>query len=310
MTLTLTVDAEAWHRHVRSVADAFGDRLIPVVKGNGYGFGRRRLCDAARSFSDLVAVGTVHELDICSGPDAWDDDVLVLTPVLDVGADLDQRAILTVGSSAHLNGIAGRRVVVKLVSAMQRYGGGVDLIDAARAAGADVVAVSIHPPLVGDRIGEITRWVDAVPDELEIWVSHVSTDEFSQLSATDRPGRFRVRSGTGLWHGDKSMLHLGADVIDLRPITAGTPVGYHQRPAASDGTVVMVGAGSAHGVRQLPDGRSPFHFARRRLELAEHPHMHTSMVLVPDGADRPGLGDLVDVQAPLTTVWVDVIDHR
>ena len=39
----------------------------------------------------------------------------------------------------------------------------------------------------------------------------------------------------------------------------------------------MVGAGTAHGVQPLDDGRSPFHFARQRLALLEPPHMHTSM---------------------------------
>ncbi len=308
MTLTLTVDADRWHHHLRSVAEPLGDRLIPVVKGNGYGFGRQRLCAEARAFSDIVAVGTVHELDIYAGPDAWDGDAVVLTPVLEVDPGLDERAILTVGSTAHLHGIAGRRVVVKLVSAMQRYGAGIELIDAARAAGAQVVAVSIHPPLVGDRVGEVTRWVDAIPADLEIWASHIDPDEFATLAVAGGPERFRVRSGTGLWHGDKSMLHLGADVLDTRPVTAGTPVGYRQQPAAADGTLVMVGAGTAHGVRPLADGRSPFHFARRRLDLMEAPHMHTSMVLVPDDSDPPAVGDPIDVQAPLITVWVDVID--
>ncbi len=305
MTLTLTVHTDRWHRHLRSVAEPLGDRLIPVVKGNGYGFGRRRLCVEARPLGDLVAVGTVHELDILSGPDAWPGEVVVLTPVLDVDPGLDDRVILTVGSDAHLNGIDRRRVVVKLASSMQRYGGRIDLVDAARARGAEVIAVSIHPPLVGDRAGDIAHALASIPDDLEIWVSHISPDELAPLGW---PGRFRIRSGTALWHGDKSMLHLSAEVIDLRGVSAGTPVGYRQVPAMADGTLVMVGAGSAHGVRPLADGRSPFHFAQRRIDLIEAPHMHTSMLLIPDGEATPAVGDAIDVQAPLTTVWADVID--
>ena len=49
----------------------------------------------------------------------------------------------------------------------------------------------------------------------------------------------------------------------------------------------MIGAGTAHGVHPLPDGRSPFHFARQRLALLEPPHMHTSMLLVPAGEHGP-----------------------
>ena len=72
----------------------------------------------------------------------------------------------------------------------------------------------------------------------------------------------------------------------------------------------MVGAGTAHGVHPLDDGRSPFHFARRRLALLEPPHMHTSMVFVPAGEPTPGRGDVVDVQRPLISTVVDEVVWR
>jgi hypothetical protein len=46
---------------------------------------------------------------------------------------------------------------------------------------------------------------------------------------------------------------------------------------------------------------------RRRLTLVERPHMHTSMVLVPDGWECPQVGDVVDVQRPLIGVSVDEV---
>ena len=69
-----------------------------------------------------------------------------------------------------------------------------------------------------------------------------------------------------------------------------------------DGRLVVVGAGTAHGVQPLDDGRSPFHFARQRLALLEPPHMHTSMLYVPTGDSCLGVGDVVDVQRPLISV--------
>ena len=42
MSLTLTVDGERWRRHLREVADQTPG-LVPVVKGNGYGFTVGRL---------------------------------------------------------------------------------------------------------------------------------------------------------------------------------------------------------------------------------------------------------------------------
>jgi hypothetical protein len=72
----------------------------------------------------------------------------------------------------------------------------------------------------------------------------------------------------------------------------------------------MVGAGTAHGVHPLEDGRSPFHFARTRLALVEPPHMHTSMVFVPASERAPRPGDTVDVQRPLISTAVDEVRWR
>ncbi len=70
----------------------------------------------------------------------------------------------------------------------------------------------------------------------------------------------------------------------------------------------MLGTGSANGVTPLADGRSPFHFARRRLDLLEPPHMHTSIAVVPLGEPCPHPGERVDVQSPLTTVQPDRVE--
>jgi hypothetical protein len=69
----------------------------------------------------------------------------------------------------------------------------------------------------------------------------------------------------------------------------------------------MVTAGTAHGVHPLAGGLSPFHFGRQRLPLLEPSHMHTSMCLVAAGAPCPEVGDVVDVQHPLTQTLVDRI---
>ena len=69
--------------------------------------------------------------------------------------------------------------------------------------------------------------------------------------------------------------------------------------------LVMIGAGTANGVHPLADGRSPFHFERTRMALLEPPHMHTSMIFVPDDEPCPRPGDWVDLQRPLTMTAVD-----
>jgi hypothetical protein len=103
--------------------------------------------------------------------------------------------------------------------------------------------------------------------------------------------------------------------VDLRPVAAGATAGYRLVTVPSAGHLVMVSAGSAHGISMLRGaaegtGLSPFHYAKRRLALLEPPHMHTSMLFVPDGDPCPSVGDQVDLQHPLTRTLVDRIVER
>jgi alanine racemase len=302
VTVRLTVYSAEWRRHVRSIVDATPG-LVPVVKGNGYGFGRQRLAAIAAEYADTIAVGTVYELD--GLPDV--PTPVVLTPTLQAPAGT--RAILTVGSLEHIEALRSwyGRVIVKLASSMRRYGGGIGLVDAARAVGLGVEGVAIHPPLAGDarqHRAEIERLLETVDPSLDVWVSHLSPAEYAQLPTSHG---YRLRLGTALWHGDKSALRLEASVLHTTTIAAGDRAGYRLGTAERDGTLVMIGAGTANGVHPLPDGRSPFHHERLRLELIEPPHMHTSMAFVPAGDPCPSTGSWVDLQQPLTTTLVDEI---
>jgi alanine racemase len=309
VTLVLTVDTTAWRAHVDRVARR-SPGLVPVVKGNGYGFGRPVLAEIAAELASTVAVGTIHEL---AGLPSRLTPV-VLTPTLH--APTDTRAVLTVGSIAHVKALDGwpGRVLVKLASSMQRYGAVREdlgaLARAARSAGLEIIGFSIHPPNAGtddEHLDDIAAWLTVLDPEDEVWVSHLSLDGYEALRDRWPDRRFRIRQGTALWHGDKRAFHLGADVIDVRPARAGEPAGYRQVPMPVDGRLVMVGAGTAHGVQPLPDGRSPFHFERRRLPLLESPHMHTSMVVAGAGVPGPDVGDVIDVQRPLIETFVDEV---
>jgi alanine racemase len=302
VTIRLTVDRERWWAHVTDVASSV-DGLVPVVKGNGYGFGRAGLAHAAVELSPLLAVGTVHELE--GLPDECTP--VVLTPTLQPPARTD--VVLTVGSPLHIDALAGwaGRVIVKLESSMHRYGGAIDLVERAQYAGLRTVGVAIHPPLAGtedDHRREITRHLPAIDPSLDVWVSHLAPATYATLPTSHR---YKLRSGSYLWHGDREAIRLEADVLDVRRVPAGTTAGYRLAPVESDGALVMIGAGTAGGVTPLPGGLSPFHFARTRMALHEPPHMHTSMAFVPDARPCPNPGDWVDVQRPLTATTVDVL---
>ncbi|MEN9645331.1 MAG: hypothetical protein RL238_2000 [Actinomycetota bacterium] len=318
MTVRLTVDRAAWTAHVHGTAMAYGHGLVPVVKGNGYGFGRRTLHEAVRSAgAAFVCVGDVHELHDVPAPLT----PVVLTPAL--AAPTSRDAVLTVGALAHVAALHGwgGRVMVKLASGMRRYGTTPAelpaLLAAVHAAGLQVEAFALHLPLAGDdtdRRAEIDAWVPHLPAGAPVWVSHLSPAAFHALQADHPDRQWSVRVGTLLWHGlpKGDFLHLSADVLQVTTAAAGAPVGYRHAPMPFDGHVVAVGAGSGHGVAPLdtadPARRSPFHFRRNRLALLEAPHMHTSLVAVPVGAPCPEVGDRVDVQRPLTTTVADEIE--
>ena len=59
-------------------------------------------------------------------------------------------------------------------------------------------------------------------------------------------------------------------------VLQGDRAGYHLNEVVADGHLVLVSAGSAHGVAPLAGGLSPFHFARHRLLMhrtAAHAHV-------------------------------------
>lgn len=313
---------------MRVTAAAFPG-LVPVVKGNGYGFGRSRLARLASEtfMSDagaptILAVGTVHE--VADLPD--DVTPLVLTPAVGtageaaVPPDLRRDTVLTVGADHHVDALADcgwtGQVVLKSVSSMRRYGTDdlAGLLTRCTDAGLDPIGAALHLPLAGstdDHVAEIEHWfatADAhLPTGLTLDLSHLDATSYARLRTTYAHRPLRIRLGTSLWHGDKSFLHLGASVVDVHPVGAGDRLGYRATACPVDGHVVLVAAGSAHGVQPLDGGLSPFHFARTRLALLEPPHMHTSMVIVPDGDPLPQPGDLLDLQRPLIVTQVDEV---
>ena len=303
---------------MHATAAAYGAALVPVVKGNGYGFGRAVLHEVAATLADTVCVGTVHELDaIPPGVRA-----VVLTPTLPGGTSRRGDVVVTVDRADQLHGAS--HVIVKLASSMRRYGVHLDALHPLLAAVADsdatLTGYAIHLPLAGtddQRCAEVEAWLRHLPaDGLPLWVSHLAPATVQQLAEAhpDRP--IRIRVGTALWHGAPrgDFLHLDAPVLHTEPIAAGERAGYRATPAPADGTLVCIGAGSAHGVTLLdhddPARRSPFHFGRHRLVALERPHMHTTMCVVPAGNPCPQVGDWVDVQQPLIHVHPDEIDWQ
>ena len=270
MSLVLHVDGDRWRAHLREVAEA-RPGLVPVVKGNGYGFGNGRLARRVQWLAgqdldgDTLAVGTYPEIDDVVR--RFDGDLVVLSPwrPWDAGAaTTDDRVIHTVGRLADLAALSaapGRpRVLLERLTSMRRHGFTArGLREAVAAAGGvRLEGVSLHLPLdQGDNLAEaeelMTDVVAAGFGELDdraatVWVSHLAVADLAALAGRYPDFVFRPRVGTDLWLGDRGALRVTARVLDSHPVERGEQFGYRGRAVPRTGTLVVVSGGTAHGI--------------------------------------------------------------
>ena len=345
MALTLRIDGERWRSHLRAVADA-QPGLVPVAKGNGYGFGRPALARRTQWLgSDTIAVGTYTE--VPSVASRYDGDILVMSPwrpflpeVRD-GSAYNPRIIHTVGRVEDIEALAssqpGARVVVEGMTSMERHG--LDrhsLSEAAKALGRlQLDGFSLHLPMAGDNLAEAEQWIAAVQasqlDTGTVFVSHLEDSELATLRERRPNISVRPRIGTDLWLGDRRALRVRSSVLDVHEVSRGERVGYRQRAMPRDGSLVVVSGGTAHGigleaptsavsVRQRATSfakggleaaglaLSPFTVAGKQRWFAEPPHMQASMLLLPSSVTPPQVGDDVSVDVRFTITTFDRIE--
>jgi hypothetical protein len=274
VALTLYVEGDRWRNHLRGLHARHPD-LVPVAKGNGYGFGLHRLARKAQWLgADTLAVGTYDELPEVSS--RYDGALLVLTPWRPFSPVVDDpRVIHTVGRLEDLDALArlgsdsGRRprIVLERMTSMLRHGfSAKGLRDAGRAVadgtGVDVEGIALHLPLARrahgtSHLSEVDRLMnDVVAAGLDklgeagrtIWVSHLTESELETLTAKYPEFRFRPRIGTSLWLGDRGALAVRATVLDAHPVERGDTYGYRGRTAPRAGTILVVSGGTAHGI--------------------------------------------------------------
>jgi hypothetical protein len=305
MPLVLHVDSDRWRDHLRST---WNPDIVPVAKGNGYGFGNHRLLAEARALgARTVAVGTYFEV-----PADPREDVVVLSPwrpFLEVPQS--KNVIHTVSRLADLVSIpAGSRVLIEVMTSMRW---------------------SLHFPMgaggTSANLREAQQLAKAALDVRKgtLWVSHVPAQKLADIGPD-----VKLRMGTGLWLGDRGALSVRATVLDVHSVRRGERVGYRQRRVSGDGHILIVSGGTAHGVgleaptaaasvRQraiaMAKGSldaagmalSPFTIEGKQRWFAEPPHMQASMLFLPSSVAPPAVGDEVDLDVRYTTTTFDKV---
>ena len=355
---------------VNAVTTASGSSLVPVVKGNGYGIGQELLGATAMELgADTIAVGTVFEIESVISVTQGDIVVLQPFDSRDVGAAAkwseiskkfySGRIIRTVASLEALNelitGSSGVRVIIEARSSMVRFGlTEPELIGALGNAGIRaalatgqffIEGISVHLPIErssrDSHAVEVMRWAGlweaetAVweghsPPAPVIWISHCSDTELLTIRQSVSELIVRMRVGTRLWLGDRSTLSASGTVLAVHPLSEGVKVGYRQRRAGKNATLVVVSGGTANGIglsapspttslRQRVTsfgvgaldaaGRSmsPFSLGGKQRWFAEPPHQHVSMLWLNNESVLPQVGAQVSAEVRFTTSRFDAV---
>ncbi|MFD8479222.1 alanine racemase [Kitasatospora sp. NPDC059673] len=343
MTLTMYVDGSRWRAHQRGLLAEFPG-LVPVAKGNGYGFGNRRLAEeAARLGSPLLAVGTADEA--AEMADAFPGDLLVLTPYRVGEPEVELPAGRVVRTVAHAEALAalpaGTRVVVEGMTSMRRHGIPVGDLAELPVGHLKLEGFALHLPLDrpdgSDPVDEVADWVRAIgaaglPDRT-VYLSHLAAKDVRRLAERHPGTEFRSRIGTRLWLGDVQAMSSRATVLDVTPIGRGERYGYRQHKAPSDGHLLVVTGGTAHGVGLeapkyvhgiLPRAKglaraglatlnrtlSPYTWQGKQLWFAEPPHMQVSILFLPGELKPPAVGDELPLTIRHTTTHFDRVVER
>ena len=355
---------------VNAVTTASGSSLVPVVKGNGYGIGQELLGATAMELgADTIAVGTVFEIESVISVTQGDIVVLQPFDSRDVGAAAkwseiskkfySGRIIRTIASLEALNelitGSSGVRVIIEARSSMVRFGltepeligalGNADIRAALATGQFFIEGISVHLPIErssrDSHAVEVMRWAGlweaetAVweghsPPAPVIWISHCSDTELLTIRQSVSELIVRMRVGTRLWLGDRSTLSASGTVLAVHPLSEGVKVGYRQRRAGKNATLVVVSGGTANGIglsapsptsslRQRVTsfgvgaldaaGRSmsPFSLGGKQRWFAEPPHQHVSMLWLNNESVLPQVGAQVSAEVRFTTSRFDAV---
>ena len=339
MSLILHVDGAKWRAHLATVLAESDAQIVPVIKGNGYGFGKKVLAKEAKDLNlPVVAVATVAEAQEIET--VFSGEILLLSP----SASSDSEKVIHTISphSSVFSGKLPKKFVIELLSPIHRHGFALsDLGNALEkySKGGKCEGIAIHLPI--DQKSSAADWIDKSLQSIaergidtsefnnSVWVSHISENDLAKLKLKWPQIVWKIRIGTKLWLGDRTSLKAKAQVLDLHAIEKPTSVGYRQYRIGR-GWLVIASGGTSHGVgleittpkrdflsqvKALTKSflnlfgwnPSPFSWNGKKLEFAEAPHMHLSLLTF-KGKNAPKVGSELDVDVRFTTTAFDQLD--
>jgi hypothetical protein len=339
MTLFLEVKSDAFRDHLNKTLKDYQD-LVPVIKGNGYGFGLDNLAIEAKKLNlTTICVGTVFEA--IKLEKTFSEEILVLEPfnrndssVADVWQNLGTRFIKTI-SSLDSGFDFNSPFVIEGLTSTNRFGVKIEnLPQIDELNNPNLRGLALHLPIAKpkkSKIDQILLWIEKweqLSQNRNIWLSHISVDELQQLKKLKPEFNFKTRVGTELWLGDKSFLT--AKAVVLAVLEGNTLAGYTQKKLAKNKKLIVISGGTANGIGLNSDktiksfkdrlkilalaflavigkNRSPYLINKKSTYFFEPAHMNVSLIAISRAGSAVKVGDTVELQVRFSTTNFDVV---
>ena len=234
-----------------------------------------------------------------------------------------------------------KKFVLELLSPIHRHGFSVselgNALDKYSKSG-KCEGIAIHLPI--DQKSSASEWIDKNLRSIvergidtnefnnSLWISHISETDLNKLKNNWPQIIWKVRIGTDLWLGDRGALKVKAQVLDLHSIQSPTRVGYRQYRIGR-GWLLVVSGGTSNGIglevatpkrdfisqaktltksflNSFGWNPSPFTWNGKKLEFAEAPHMHVSLLTL-KGKAAPEIGSELDLDVRFTATTFDKV---
>lgn len=339
MTLFLEVKTGAFRNHLNKTLKDYQE-LVPVIKGNGYGFGLANLAiESKRLKLQIICVGTVFEA--IKLEKIFDGKILVLEPFNKKDASsaaawkiLDKSFIKTI-SSLDSGFDFKSPFLVEGRTSTNRFGiARESMHQLGELDNPNLQGLALHLPIATpkkSKIEQILFWIEKweqLSQNKNIWLSHISVVELQQLKKVKPEFNFKTRVGTELWLGDKSFI--SARALVLAVLNGNNSAGYTQKKLAKNKRLIVVSGGTANGIGLNSDktiksfkdrlkvlalallaafgkNRAPYLIDKKATYFFEPAHMNVSLLAVSRANNEVKVGDTVELQVRFSTTNFDVI---